>query len=225
MKKTFKQSAVATWCAVFLSTAYAQIPVTDVVHISTSVFNQVETMAQWAQQYTQMMQQIEQFQQQIQQYQQQYNAITGSRGMGQLLTNTSAMTTALPANWQNVLSNVKSTSSYATARANYPSFTNKPKANALYDVVASHDAITTDLYNKSNTQMADLRSLMGQIDSASDPAAKQDLMNRLVSQQNGLQANQNLLTLVQQKQKQELEVASRAAASENACSEFKRSSC
>lgn len=226
MKKTFKQTIVAMCCAVAFSAAHAQIPVTDGVHIGTTVFNAVEQLAQWANQYNQMYQQINQYKQQIEQYKQHYESVTGSRGMGQLLQNTTALQTNLPADWQATLSNIKSTASFANFRSKYPTFaSNKPKANALYDVVASHEAVTSDLYTKANNQMADLRTLMGQIDTANDPAAKQDLMNRLVSQQNGLQANQNLLKLVEQKQKQELELASRAAAAENSCAEFKRSSC
>jgi type IV secretion system protein VirB5 len=218
-----KKRVIAVCLLVAFGTANAQIPVTDGVHIATTVFNEVETIAQWANQYTQMANQIQQYEQQIEQYKQHYQAVTGSRGMGQLLTNTASLTTSLPADWQNTISSIKNTASYATARAKYPTFTNKPKANNLYDVVATHDATTSDLYTKANSQISDIKSLMGQIDSASDPAAKQDLMNRLVSQQNALQANQNLVTLVNQKQKQDLEVASRSAASEAACSEFKRS--
>lgn len=213
-------------CFLFsFGTANAQIPVTDIIHISTSIFNEVEQIAQWVNQYTQMANQIQQFQTQIDQYRQHYNAVTGSRGMGQVLTNSSSLTTSLPPDWKNTLASVKSTASYAAARANYPTFPNAPKANALYDVVASHDALTSDLYAKSQSQIADINSLMGRIDSANDPAAKQDLMNRLVSQQNTLQASQNLAALVERKQKQELEQASRAAAAEHACGEFKRSGC
>jgi type IV secretion system protein VirB5 len=66
---------------------------------------------------------------------------------------------------------------------------------------------------------------MGQIDSANDPAAKQDLTNRLISEQNTVQANQNLANILQAKQKQELEEASQQAITEFTCKEFKRSGC
>ena len=100
-----------------------------------------------------------------------------------------------------------------------------PKANALYDVIASHNAIMSDLYGKANSRLSLIQSLTAQIDSANDPAAKADLANRLISEQNAIQANQNLVTILQSKQKQELEVASQAAVKELSCKDFKRSGC
>lgn len=209
--------ALGALVVVFAGAAHAQIPVTDVAHISTSIANQVESIAKWAQQFNQL-------QQQIQQYQQQYAAITGSRGMGALLDNT-ALKAALPADWQQVLTDVKKTSAYVTERGKYPTFGNLPKTNAMYDVIASQNAVMSDLYGKANNRLSLIQSLTAQIDSASDPAAKADLANRLISEQNAIQANQNLVTILQSKQKQDLEVASQAAVKELSCKDFKRSGC
>lgn len=211
------RAALGALVVVFAGAAHAQIPVTDVAHISTTVANQVEQIAKWAQQYNQL-------QQQITQYQQQYSAITGSRGMGALLDNT-ALKAALPADWQQVLTDVKKTSAYVTERGKYPTFGNLPKTNAMYDVIASQNAVMSDLYGKANNRLSLIQSLTGQIDSASDPAAKADLANRLISEQNAIQANQNLVTILQSKQKQDLEVASQAAVKELSCKDFKRSGC
>lgn len=211
------RAAIGALVFVFAGAANAQISVTDVAHISTSIANQVESIAKWAQQFNQL-------QQQIQQYQQQYAAITGSRGMGALLDNT-ALKAALPADWQQVLTDVKKTSAYVTERGKYPTFGNLPKTNAMYDVIASQNAVMSDLYGKANNRLSLIQSLTGQIDSASDPAAKADLANRLISEQNAIQANQNLVTILQSKQKQELEVASQAAVKELSCKDFKRSGC
>ena len=209
--------ALGALVVVFAGAANAQIPVTDVAHISTSIANQVESIAKWAQQFNQL-------QQQIQQYQQQYAAITGPRGMGALLDNT-ALKAALPADWQQVLTDVKKTSAYVTERGKYPTFGNLPKTNAMYDVIASQNAVMSDLYGKANNRLSLIQSLTAQIDSANDPAAKADLANRLISEQNAIQANQNLVTILQSKQKQELEVASQAAVKELSCKDFKRSGC
>lgn len=209
--------ALGALVVVFAGAANAQIPVTDVAHISTSIANQVESIAKWAQQFNQL-------QQQIQQYQQQYSAITGSRGMGALLDNT-ALKAALPADWQQVLTDVKKTSAYVTERGKYPTFGNLPKTNAMYDVIASQNAVMSDLYGKANNRLSLIQSLTSQIDSANDPAAKADLANRLINEQNAIQANQNLVTILQSKQKQELEVASQAAVKELSCKDFKRSGC
>ena len=168
--KTIK-AAIGALVFVFAGAAQAQIPVTDLVHIGTSVANQVESIAKWAQQFSQL-------QQQIQQYQQQYTAITGSRGMGALLDNT-ALKSALPADWQQVLTDVKKTSAFVTERGKYPTFGGLPKTNAMYDVIASQNAVMSDLYNKANNRLGLVQSLTSQIDSAGDPAAKSDLANRL----------------------------------------------
>jgi type IV secretion system protein VirB5 len=211
------RAAIGAMVFVFAGSAQAQIPVTDLAHIGTSVANQVESIAKWAQQYSQL-------QQQIQQYQQQYAAITGSRGMGALLDN-SSLKASLPADWQQVLTDVKKTSAYVTERGKYPTFGSLPKTNAMYDVIASQNAVMSDLYGKANNRLGLIQSLNAQIDSASDPAAKADLANRLISEQNAIQANQNLVTILQSKQKQDLEVASQAAVKELSCKDFKRSGC
>ena len=211
------RAAFGALVVVFAGAAHAQIPVTDVAHISTSIANQVESIAKWAQQFNQL-------QQQIQQYQQQYAAITGPRGMASLLDN-SALKAALPADWQQVLTDVKKTSAYVTERGKYPTFGNLPKTNAMYDVIASQNAVMSDLYGKANNRLSLIQSLTAQIDSANDPAAKADLANRLISEQNAIQANQNLVTILQSKQKQDLEVASQAAVKELSCKDFKRSGC
>ena len=211
------RAAIGALVFVFAGAANAQIPVTDIAHITTSVTNQVESISKWAMQFNQL-------QQQITQYQQQYSAITGSRGMGALLDNT-ALKAALPADWQQVLTDVKKTSAYVTERGKYPTLSGLPKANALYDVIASQNAIMGDLYGKANNRLSLIQSLTAQIDSANDPAAKADLANRLISEQNAIQANQNLVTILQQKHRQELEEAALQATKENTCKEFKRSGC
>lgn len=190
--------------------ACAQIPVTDAINIATQVTNQVESIAKWAQQAKQMQDQL--------------NAMSGSRGMGGLLDNP-AIRVGLPPDWQNVLASVRTSAAYATERQNYPTFTSRPRLNAMYDVVASQNVTMSDLYSKSNARLQQVQSLMGQIDSASDPAAKQDLTNRLINEQNAIQANLNLVTVLQTKQKQELEMVSQQAIKELSCKEFKRAGC
>ena len=60
LKGIFKttRAAIGALVFVFAGAAQAQIPVTDVASISTSVANQVESMAKWAQQFNQLQQQI-----------------------------------------------------------------------------------------------------------------------------------------------------------------------
>lgn len=205
----------------FAGNAFAQIPVTDGIHIGTSVMNQIETISQWASQYEQMVESIEKLETQIKKAQAHYNAITGERGMGDLLEKSSALNNALPADWKDMLSDIKSKANYLTIRKSYPTSEKFKKLNEFYDIVASHDAVTTDLYSKSNEQMKEIKKLLLAIDTANDPAAKSDLLNRIAVQQSALQANRNMVALMEQKQRQELEVADRAARNEYICREFK----
>lgn len=197
--------------------AHAQIPVTDVAQITTHVSNQVETIVKWGMQFQQLKQQIDQAKQQ-------FESMNGARGMAQLLDN-AGLKNVLPPEWQTILENVKKTSTYINERNQWPVLPNMPNTNAMYDTIASQNAVMTDLYKTSNERLKQVQQLMAQIDNAADPAAKQDLANRLVSEQNAIQANQNLVTVLQAKQKQELEAASSKAAKEFKCSEFKTSGC
>lgn len=222
--ETLKQS-FASWARILFAAAtmafgcaaHAQIPVTDLASITQSVTQQAETIAKWVAQ-------AKQIEQQISQAKQQYDAFTGSRGMGNLLNN-SALNSALPNDWAAVSANVRSTAAYATERSKYPTYPSSPKANTLYDVIASQNASTSDFYSRSTDRVKQSQSLMGQIDSATDPAAKADLTNRLVSEQNLIQGNQQVLATLQAKQKQELDEANMAAAKEWRCNEFKSTNC
>ncbi|WP_265310999.1 type IV secretion system protein [Verminephrobacter aporrectodeae] len=208
---------VSALAFVFAGSVQAQIPVTDGVSISTSIKNQVETIVKWGEQFKLL-------QEQIDQYKKQYESITGSRGMGSLLDNT-ALNAPLSDDWQKALADVKKTSAYATERSKYPTLDGMPKTNAMYDIVASQNTVMSDLYSKASKRLGLIQSLTAQIDSANDPAAKVDLTNRLISEQNAIQANQHLVTILQVKQKQDMEVASQAAVKEFTCKEFNRTNC
>jgi type IV secretion system protein VirB5 len=196
------------------SGALAQIPTTDLVSIANNLQAQIQTMAAWSQNYQQL-------QSQITQAKQQYEAFTGSRGMGALM-NSTALSSGLPPEWGAVLGSVQKTAAFATERARYPSYPDRPKANAYYDVIASQNATMSDLFAKTQGRIAQTQNLMTQIDSATDPAAKADLTNRLISEQNAIQGSQQLFAVVQQKQKQDLESAQAEAAKEWQCREFKK---
>lgn len=197
--------------------AQSQIPVTDGTHIATSVANQVESITKWVTQFNQLKTQITQ-------YKQQYESITGNRNMGALFDNP-LLKSALPPEWQNLVKQVKSSASYIQNRKQYPTVKGMPKTNEMYDVIATQNTVMEDLYKKSNDRITQIQSLMSKIDTAKDPAAKMDLTNRLISEQNAVQANQNLVTILQSKQKQELDAAGVAARKEYACKEFGRTTC
>jgi len=208
------RASIGALALLFTGAVHAQIPVTDGAAIATTIANQVESIAKWTQQFNQMKQQLEN-------YQQQFASITGARGIGDLLDNP-LIKNALPPDWASLLANVKSTAAFFTERAKFPVLVGRPKTNALFDVIAAQNATLSDLYTKSQGRLAQVQSLMGQIDSAFDPAAKSDLANRILSEQAMIQANTNLATMVAAQQKAELDTASRLAAQEFSCNEFKR---
>lgn len=193
--------------------ANAQIPVTDAAQITTNVMNHVESIAKWAQQFQQMKEQIDQARSH-------FESVTGSRGMGNAF-NKEELTTLLPENWQNLIEDIKGSDLYKSERNKYPELPDSPKLNAMFDSQALTNATMADFFKKSQDRVKQVKDLMSKIDSASDPAAKQDLANRLANEQNAIQANQNLLNLLMARQKQEQELASSEAAKEYACSEFK----
>lgn len=175
------------------------------------------SIAQWAEQLMRMNDQIHQAKAHLE-------AISGSRGIGELLDNP-AIKSQLPKDWQKLITEIKKTESYIKERKKYPTVAGMPKTNAMYDVMASQQALMNDLYEQSVGRIQQVQDLMGQIDRASDPAAKVDLTNRLINEQNAIQAVSNLVNLLQKKQKQELEEASRQAREEFICREFQRSGC
>ena len=197
--------------------ANAQIPTTDVAAISTQVANQVEQIAKWAQQFQQMKAQIEQAKAQLE-------SMTGSRGLGNILNN-EQLKSLLPEDWQKIATDIQKTAGYMTERNKYPTVSGMPKTNAMYDLIASQNSVMNDLYGKSQSRLKQIQDLMAKIDTAADPAAKTDLTNRLISEQNSIQANQNLVAVLQSRQKAELDSAASAAAKEYGCKEFKRASC
>ncbi|MCC5045748.1 P-type DNA transfer protein VirB5, partial [Xanthomonas campestris] len=79
-------------------TAFAGVPVTVIADVP-AITNQIETMAKWKAQYDQMVSQINQMQKQ-------YDAVTGPRGLGQIMNNP-ALRDYLPSDWQKVYDSVR----------------------------------------------------------------------------------------------------------------------
>jgi type IV secretion system protein VirB5 len=193
--------------------AHAGIPVIDAANLAQSI----QQVTAWAQQYEQMATQL---QQQIQQYQQQitsYNSTMGSRGMG--TTSVIPSSSTLPPDWSNALASIKSTSAYTTARAALPQSPD-PATNAAFDQKAAGQAALTNFFAATNQRIQNASTLMGQINSASDPAAKNDLTNRLINEQNSIAADKQVLSVIKAKLEQDQETADVAARKSLMCQEF-----
>ncbi|MDR3159352.1 MAG: type IV secretion system protein [Zoogloeaceae bacterium] len=165
-------------------------------HIASTVMNHIENIAKWVEQAQQMQEQIEEMQKQ-------YEANTGERGMG-----------GIPDNLREQLKNViANPPGWEEQRRLYPTFEglNAPKAAAVYDVVAKGDARFKALQDLAQQRLDQVNSLMQRIDSAEDPAAKQDLLNRIASEQAAIQAAESLMQVVAKKQETEVRQAEIAA--------------
>jgi type IV secretion system protein VirB5 len=202
-----QKSLVAT--VVLALSAYAPvvgaagIPVIDGAHIASTIANHIENIAKWVEQARQM-------QAQLDEWKKNFEAITGERGMGAIpdeLREQLKQVIAEPPGWEAI-------------REKYPTFKDAPKASAVYDVVAKGDARLAALQELAEKRLDQVNSLMQRIDSAEDPAAKQDLANRLSVEQAAIQAAAALTQIVARKQASDIKHAEVEANKEFTCQQF-----
>jgi type IV secretion system protein VirB5 len=191
-----------TLSALMSSAAFAQIPVTDGASIGQQIAAQVETIAKWKMQYDQMISQIDQAKQQ-------YSALTGSRGMGNIM-NDPALRDYLPADWQGVYDNVRN-GGYSGLSGRGASVYN---ANKIFDscqtvtagdqrtacearaVKASQDkGFALDAYDAAKGRINQNDQLMGKINQTQDPKAIAELQGRIAAEQANIQNEQIKLQL------------------------------
>lgn len=156
------------------------IPVLDVANLMNAI-----------QQYTQMVEQLAQLQAQLQQAKQQYESLTGSRGIGGIMSEN--YTGAVPRNWQETLAAMEgggSIGNLATSIAEHASQLDDEHFNDVLDEVtaslrtnlerdASAQALNAQIYDNSGDRFERLQGLMGEINSAQDMKAIGDLQARL----------------------------------------------
>ncbi|RBH74643.1 P-type DNA transfer protein VirB5 [Xanthomonas oryzae] len=184
-------------------TAFAGVPVTVIADVP-AITNQIETMAKWKAQYDQMASQINQMQKQ-------YDAVTGPRGLGQIMNNP-ALRDYLPSDWQKVYDSVR-TGGYnglsGSAAAIYD-------ANKVFDACgrmatgaqrtaceaaavkpAQDKAFAGEAYAAAKSRLDQINSLMGQINQTQDPKAIAELQGRIASEQAMIANEQTKLQLFQ----------------------------
>jgi type IV secretion system protein VirB5 len=211
MKASVK-SLVAASAFCLSSAAFAQIPVTITTSIP-DVINQIQTMSQWAKQYQQMVSQLKGMQQQ-------YDAISGSRGLGQIMNNP-ALRTYLPDQWAGIYDKVKAgnlagISGKATGIFSAEGF----DANATggrqrqLQVMAANKAMTMQAYEATLARVNNINQLMAQADATQDTKAAADLQNRMASENALIQNEQIRLNLLAQLQVAETQLANEQRARE-----------
>jgi type IV secretion system protein VirB5 len=182
--------ALASTVLVAASVVHAQgIPVIDLSNLGQAVImvdNLKQQVATLAQQYQTMTNQLA--------------ALTGNRGLGQIL-NDPALVNYLPSQWQSIYQQV--------ASGKLPSITSAVQqieqaegmtgaAGAMQrsnDTLAANKAMAMQAYQSTIARLTNIQGLMQQSDLTQDPAAKADLQNRLnaeVAMVNNEQTRMNL---------------------------------
>jgi len=186
----------------FVSAANAQIPVTDGASIANRIQQQIETMAKWKLQYDQMVTQINQMKQQ-------YTALTGARGLGDILNNP-ALREYLPEDWQGVYDAVKN-GGYAGLTGQAQSIYEE---NKIFDgcahlgisaartaceaqaVKPSQDkASALAAYDKTKERLQQIDQLMQRINTTQDPKSIAELQGRIAAEQAMIQNEQTKIEL------------------------------
>lgn len=171
-----------------------------------AMINQAQTMAQWGKQYQQMIEQITHMKNQ-------YAAMTGSRGLGQILNNPS-LRTYLPDGWATIYDQVRSgqlrgisskAASIYSAEQFDPSATGGRKRQL--DVLAANKAITMQAYDATVARVNNINELMKQADATGDMKATSDLQNRMTAESAMIQNEQVRLNLALELQRVEAQLA------------------
>lgn len=205
MKRTLVGFALTAFMA---ASAYAQVPVTVTSDVPATM-NQIQTMAQWAQQIAAMKQQYDQMQTDYQQMMRTYNSTTGNRGMGQIM-NDPSLREYLPTDWQKVYDSTKNNGYAGLSGSGKTEYEN----NQIYDgcksyieevqrracessaVKAAQDkAYAMDAYKAGQKRTEQLDGLMAQINQTQDPKAIAELQARMGAEQANIQNEQTKLQM------------------------------
>lgn len=173
----------------------AGIPVIDSAAIAQDAQN-------FAKQMVEMANQLQTLKSQLEQQLKQYEALTGDRGMGQLLDGQTR--NYLPDDWQAVTKLLDSPSGYDSLSNSMQRYLNEnkvlsdseaeklePNAKEILEkqrqLYALNRALSEQVYNEASERVALLQQLTDKIGSASDPKAILDLQARIQSEQTQLQ--------------------------------------
>lgn len=186
--------------------AKAGIPVIDI----TAVANLIQQVMYWQQQISGMQKQYDQLKESKDQLTRTHNAMTGSRGMEQLLPTSDLARNYLPPSYGELTSTLNgSPASYAGLASQVQSImkansilsgtqmeTLSPELRQIVEQgrqsAALLNGMTQNAYQNTSQRFSTLQLLIDRIASAQDPKAIQDLQARI-------QAEQNMLTNEQTK--------------------------
>lgn len=210
MKNTKVKAAIfgaVFFSVVSVNTAYAYvgIPVVDIGSLSNQVI-----------QINHMLSQLEQMKSQVSLATRQIDSLTGSRGMGGLLSGQNR--SYLPSNWNDAMNMLNGSSSGYSELANAANSIKQAQSvlsqqdlnnlspemksylDQIRNISASQQAMGQEAYKNASSRIDTLQSLTDQINSATDPKAIMDLQARIQSEQTQLANDQSKLQTVAQMQ-------------------------
>ena len=177
------------------------IPVIDAANMTQSMMNHIEDVAKFVEQ-------IEQLKAQLTQMQQQYQALTGSRNLGEILNNP-VFKNYLPEDWQSVYQQVQN--------GGYSGLTGTAAAirdaNRLFDTCAAKQgadktlcersaakaaqdkAFAVDAFDKAKDRLSQIEALMRQINATNDPKSIAELQARITGELGAIQNEQVKMNL------------------------------
>jgi type IV secretion system protein VirB5 len=206
MRRFLVASILATAASLATPHAKAGIPVIDFA----AVANLIQQIMYWQQQISAMQKQYDQLKESKDQLTQTHNAMTGSRGMEQVLPTSDLARNYLPPSYGELMHTLNgSSASYAGLASQVQSIM---KANSILSgtqmqalspelrqiveqgrqSAALLNGMTQNAYQSTSQRFSALQLLIDRIASAQDPKAIQDLQARI-------QAEQNMLTNEQTK--------------------------
>jgi type IV secretion system protein VirB5 len=203
-RNTAIRPALALGLLALTTAAWAQIPVTDVANITQDAMNQAANIAQY-------IAQVEQLKMQVQQQMKQYQALTGSRNLGDIF-NDPKYRQYLPADWQQVYDKVK-TGGYAGLTGSAQSIYEQ---NHIYDACtaiqvsdqrsvceqqatkpAIDQGMAMDAYDTATSRLDQIEQLSKHINATDDPKAIAELQGRIATEQAAINNEQTKLQLYQ----------------------------
>ena len=213
MKMKFAKKAVIAVLTASLAfssvTSQAGIPVTDIGAAAQREKNFFQEMAEMGKQLTEMKAQLDQAKKQ-------YQALTGSRNLGDIMNNP-AIRSALPADWQKVYDNIqrggyKGLDGTAAAIADAAGLmnrckrlTNEQSKQSCESQAVQSAQVKSDLkkaFDAAELRLKQIEGLMGQINSATDPKAIADLQARIQSEQAKIQNEQTRIQMYKMMQEE-----------------------
>ena len=167
--------------------AHAGIPVIDVANLTQAI----QQVVAWAEQYSQMVEQIEQMERQYRQLERDYDAVTGIRGMGDLVNNRLARR-YLPDEYQTILRDGvgqwrairDAAKKFDVALTSLDASSDAAKAFAqVAKQAAINRASAEEAYNTASNRFDDIQVLLDRVNGAPDPKDIADLQARIQAEQ------------------------------------------